>query len=154
MPAYGLLMYVSHHYPDWPPAARQQFWDGVKTRLAGEDHALARPLAYNLWCDWFEHGDHTAEAWDALTKPGTLDPVLQEVLMASGPVPWRMKTQLYERLVTDTRWHYYIFRSLLHSAFDVFGSVDSKEAAAWLQRLSVAPSTENLRELQDHLHNG
>jgi hypothetical protein len=151
MPSYGFVMYASHEYGEWPLTARRQFWDGVRKRLATSDRALGRPLAYSLWCDWFEHGEYTAEAWEALTAPDTPVPVLEHVLIASGPVPWPDKTRLYNRLITDVRWHYYIFRSLLHSAFDVYGKFDRNEAAGWLTRLSIPSSTEHLSELQRRL---
>ena len=153
MPASGLLMYVSHHYPAWPSSVKRQFWDGVRTRFGGADRALARPLAYYLWCDWFEHGDFTREAWEALTTVDTPRVALQEVLIASGPVPWSMKTELYERLISDQRWHYYIYRSLLHSAFDIFGKIDHEEASAWLSRLAIPDSTDHLSELAARLRN-
>jgi len=151
MPAYGLVMYVSGEYSAWPPQARQQFWNGVRARLASPDRALARPLAYSLWCDWFEHGDYTVEAWEAVTTVETPEPALREVLIASGPVPWHLKVRLFSRLVDDPSWHYFIFRSLLHSAFDVFGKYEAQEARAWLQRLSLPASTEHLDKLTARL---
>lgn len=147
MPAYTLLMYVPHHFHDWPSDARALFWAGVRARLGGSDQALARPLAYSLWCDWFEHGDFTAEAWEALTGPEVPAAALQNVLIASGPVPWRLKTELYRRLVGDAGWHYHIFRSLLNSAFDVYGQIDRNEAVTWLDRLLIPESTAHLPDL-------
>jgi hypothetical protein len=151
MPAYGLLMYVSHEYSHWPQAAKRQYWAAFASRLASSDRALARPLAYNLWCDWFEHGIHTADAWEALTAPAQPDYVLQEVLIASGPVPWELKSRLYARLIPEQKWHYYIFRSLLHSAFDVFGKFERDEATTLLAKLKLPDDTENLEELRGHL---
>ena len=79
------------------------------------------------------------------------DEVLKHTLIASGPVPWNLKTVLYRRLVTDARWHYYIYQSLLHSAFDVYGNLDRSEAVDWLNRLLLPKDTPDLAELVAHL---
>jgi hypothetical protein len=151
LPAYGLLMYAIHHYREWPEAVRTQFWDAVRTRLGGVDQALARPLAYSLWCDWFEDPTLVEEVWAQLTTPSTHPAVLREVLIASGPVPYRLKRPLYTRLVAQPEWHYYIFRSLLHSTFDVYGQLERQDAGQWLARLQLPSTTEHLSDLRARL---
>jgi hypothetical protein len=66
-------------------------------------------------------------------------------------VPFSRKAPLYERLAADKRWHPFIFRSLLHSAFDVYGDLDKKAARRLLAQLSLARETAGLDELKQKL---
>ena len=151
LPAYGLLMYTIHQYVEWPAGVRERYWADVRARLGGPDPALAAPLSYCLWCDWFEDSALVVEAWTALTARGATPTVLRRVLAASGPVPYDLKRALYERLVDRPEWHADIFGSLLHSAFDVFGQIDRVDARRWLGRLQLPESTPHLDKLRANL---
>jgi len=48
-------------------------------------------------------------------------------------------------------WHPAIFRSLLHSQFDVYSSMDQKSGLAILNQLKLPSDTENLSLLKDAL---
>lgn len=150
MPCYATLMYMPHK--EWDDEAKGRFWDEYRSLLSDDDDRLADPVAYSLWCDYFEDPDTVEEAWLALASPGSVsDRGLERMLEVSGPVPYAFKVPLYERLVASARWHPFIFRSLLFSAFDVYGRVDAKAAQELLKRLSLPKMTENLDELMQKL---
>ena len=151
MPAYGHLMYVPHHYSHFSQADNQEWWAGVRARLASGDPALAQPLAYSLWCDFFEHPDRVEQAWSELSGESVPEPALRIVLLSSGPVPYPLKRRVYDRLIADPGWHGAIFQSLLNSAFDVFGQIDARDACELLTRLRPGPDTEQLATLRDKL---
>jgi hypothetical protein len=111
---------------------------------------LADPIAYSLWCDYFEDPASVEEAWTAVAAPGAVSARgLQRVLNVSGPVPYDLKVPIYERLVGSTHWHPFIFRSLLYSAFDVYGQIDARAARKLLDKLSLSKTTEGLNELRE-----
>jgi hypothetical protein len=152
LPDYSLLSHlVTHQWHSLTLPARQMFWRAARGILALDDEVRAGPLTYSLWCDFFEDGRTCEEAWSQLVQDSAHRTLLQRMLLVSGPVPYPLKVKLYEGLVNDPTWHYHIFRSLLHSNFDYFGSIDRKRAAAMLRSLDLPPDTENLLDLQSAL---
>jgi hypothetical protein len=148
MPCYAYLFYISMYMRDFSEPTKHLFWSKYKTYLAAEE-TLADPVAYSLWCGYFEDGPaRAAEAWNILTAEITNDLLLQRLLFASGPVPFELKEKLYRRLLPEPRWHYYSFQSLLHSQFDVYGSVDREKGKAVLGRLVLPHDTEHLAKLR------
>lgn len=152
MPCYATLMYMRHHFSEWDDEAMKRFWDEYRSLLSQDDDRLADPVSYSLWCNYFEDPASVEAAWSALTPPGPLfERGMQRVLEVSGPVPYELKAPLYDRLVGDRRWHPFIFRSLMASAFDAFGQIDAKAARKVLARLSLARTTPGLEELTQKL---
>lgn len=152
MPCYATLMYMRHYFFEWDDGARRRFWDEYRSLLSDDDDRLADPVAYSLWCDYFEDPASVEEAWAAVASPGAVsERALRRVLEVSGPVPYDLKAPIYERLVRSTHWHPFIFRSLLYSAFDVYGQIDAKAARKLLDKLSLSRTTEGLRELREKL---
>lgn len=152
VPCYATLMYMRHYFSDWDPAARRRFWDEYRALLSDEDDRLADPIAYSVWCDYFEDPASVEEAWTAVASPGAVsERGLRRVLDVSGPVPYDLKVPVYERLVGSTHWHPFIFRSLLYSAFDVYGQIDARAARKLLDKLSLSKTTEGLEELRQKL---
>jgi hypothetical protein len=150
MPCYAFFMYISMNYREFSQGVKDQFWKQFRKYLAG-DSVLADPAAYSLWCDFLEAPDRVEEAWGELTRVPTTRNLLRRVLTASGPVPYSLKEKLYPRLLPKKEWHYYIFLSLLHSRFDVYGNIDAKKARKMLNRLRLPPDTENLGMLRGAL---
>jgi hypothetical protein len=152
MPSYGHLMYAKHHYLSWDRPVRDLFWDEYRRLLGDEDDRLADPVAYSLWCDFFEDSAAVEETWHAVSRTGDLNErALQRMLAVAGPVPYRLKAPLYGLLVTNERWHLPLFRSLLASAFDVYGSVEEQAARLLLARLALPDTTPGLAELRQKL---
>src|SRR5262249_4405166 len=138
MPCYGHAMYFSMNYRDLSAPVRDQFWAWVRTTLSGNDDVLANPLEYMLWCDFFEADkDRATEAWARLVDVESTDTLLQRILVASGPAPYVLKSSLYDRLLPDRKWHYYIYRSILHSMNDVYGGIDFYNAKQVLKHLDL-----------------
>jgi hypothetical protein len=136
MPGYGHLMYVTHHYARFSKSDRLLWWRKVIERLDAAVPAIANPLGYSLWCDFFEDPDRVEEAWGHLTQGHPSEGVLRAALKASGPVRYAMKRRLYEQLNTDPKWHEWILESLRASASDVYGDIDRIDARRWLDRLA------------------
>jgi hypothetical protein len=141
IPTYGLLyqLLITRKYEDLDPGSRAYLWAFFRDMLSSEDNSLADPVAYSIWCDFFET-NRVNEAWSALVTKAS-GRLLERVLLASGPVPFRLKRDLYAQLIEDERWHFYIYRSLLYSQFDVYGQIDLAEARGIFNRLSL-PSNE------------
>jgi hypothetical protein len=150
MPCYANLMYVLHFYDEFGPRERDTFWREYRALLQDPDARLADPVAYSLWVDYYEAG--YTEAW---RETASFEPPwerrLQRVLENSGPVKWKLKEPVYERLAGDQRWHPFIFLGLLGSAFDVYGDLKRRRARALLRRLDVPDGASGLAELREKL---
>jgi hypothetical protein len=152
MPCYATLMYMRHYFREWDESASQRFWDEYRSLLSDQDDRLADPVAYSLWCDYFEDPASVEEAWTAVAAPAAVsERGLRRVLDVSGPVPYDLKVPVYERLLGGRHWHPFIFRSLLYSAFDVYGQIDAKAARKLLDKLALSKTTEGLNELREKL---
>lgn len=148
LPSYTALSQLHIQYGNDKLAgdARRRFWAIYREIVSGASEAHARPACYSLWCDWFENQDTVAEAWSEILTPPVDDRRMERVLTHSGPVPFGMKSSVYRELEGDPRKHDWIFRSLLYSAFDVYGNIDKSQALAIVERLEV-PETEEKRLL-------
>lgn len=152
MPCYANLMYVKHHLSDWDEEARRLFWNEYRGLISDPDERLADPVAYSLWCDYFEDPETVHEAWEQIARLSELSELgLERVLDAAGPVPFPLKNALYEELVADQRWHVPIFRSLLYSGFDVYGKLDAGVARDLLRRLDLPVDVDGLGALKRKL---
>jgi hypothetical protein len=152
MPCYTNLMYARHHVSKWDAEASERFWGEYRRLIGDDDDRLADPVAYSLWCDYFEDTATVERAWHEIARPAALtDRGLERVLDMAGPVPFGLKAPLYERFVADRRWHQAIFRSLLHSGFEYYGDLDGEAARRLLSRLDLPQTTEGLAELKQKL---
>ena len=151
MPCYALLMYLKFNFDELSAQDRAVFWAWVRTQLDSDDPAVGQPVAYALWCDFFQDPQTVEEAWRELVEPLPSDKALQTILIHSGPVPFYLKKQIYSLLIKDSEWHYYIYRSLLHSQFDVYGQLNKREARKFLAQLDLPSDTEYLDELKMEL---
>ena len=151
MPAYTYIASISMAYDDLEEKERSQFWEWTRSTLASEVPSLIWPLGYSLWCDFFEDSNHVERAWRELTSLGLPESVIQLALESSGPVPYELKSTLYERLIPEGRWHPYIFKSLLFSSTEYFGDLDKKRARQVLRNLKLSPGTEHLGELKSRI---
>jgi|GEM_PF-578044 len=144
-PSYSLMSLIHVHY--WNElfeTSKRTFWKHVIKIFESDQGYLKEPIIYSLWCDFFESPKTVHESWKALVHTKSSDDVLKIVLVNSGPVPFYLKKELYYRLIGSNFWHYYIFRSLLHSKFEVYGDLDEKEATKILKKLSIPKNTEHL----------
>jgi hypothetical protein len=139
MPAYGILFEFSITLPyrELSPDLKDVYWQFFREMLESPEDALADPVGYVLWCDFFEEPDLVEKAWSSLISGNPNDKLIERVLVTSGPVPFQLKRGLYSRLMDHTRWHYFIYRGLLHSQFDVYGKLDRDEARKILAELDL-----------------
>jgi hypothetical protein len=137
MPSYGHVMYVSHHYDRFGQRERRSWWEGVRERIGHRVLALANPLVYSLWCDYFEDAERVREAWSVVTSPPRTLLMNQRVLAASGPVPYPLKRAAYVKALRNASLHPALLRGLRGSAFDVYGQIDTAHALRVFQQLAV-----------------
>ena len=76
---------------------------------------------------------------------------LERLLSVSGPVPWDLKPEVYDRLMDDVRWHEWIDISIYRSAFDFRGKVDPVAALAIHARLELPADTQGVEVLRERL---
>jgi hypothetical protein len=149
VPSYAVLTHAGDAYRDLEPDARAAFWAAYRALLDDPDDRLADPVAYSLWCDYFEAPEYVEAAWTALTgDPGLGRRGTERLLGVAGPVPWALKAPLYERLFPDPDWHRWLFESLAASRFDVYGQVEPGQALRLLDRLRLRADTPGLAELR------
>lgn len=153
MPCYALMVYALRLFKEVGTSDRASAWAMLENRLASEHLAIRQPAAYSLWCDFFEDPGLMEEAWEALARPDGPALLLKEVLRASGPVPFKLKAELYRALLPDKNWHSAIFESLLWGLNDYFGEIDPVRAAKVLEKLSLPPDTPHLSEFRQSLEN-
>ncbi|MFN0007131.1 MAG: hypothetical protein ACKVXR_04420 [Planctomycetota bacterium] len=151
MPSYGHLIYAKMKYGEFDADARAQWWSEIRERLVGPDLALRQPIAYSLWCNFFEDDRAVEESWAELTANDAPRALLRVVLANSGPVPFGLKQCLYDRLLPDPAWHASIFESLVRSAFDVYGQIEIAAARSLLDRLELPQDQPNLDLLRRKL---
>lgn len=151
MPCYSLMQDIAMRYPGLSPEAKQVFWKHARALLSQEDEALADPITYSIWCNYFEHPDMIEEAWAGLTQDLSNTKLLQRMLSASGPVPFRLKEALYAQLIHDKAWHLWIYTSLLGSRFDFFGKINVPKARELLKQLDLPADTPSLPLLREML---
>lgn len=154
MPCYALLMEVPMHYDQQLSVqAKAAFWQHVRRLLGQDENALAEPIAYLLWCDFFEYDDHCAGAWNEVIRERTNVTLLKRLLYVAGPVPFHLKEPLYTSLAQNRAWHADIFASLRASHHDIYGQIGTMKAIAILDRLSVPSMADDLRQLRCALQN-
>lgn len=149
-PDYAVLMSVRWSRAHWSAAAARFFWRRYRRWLEA-DPALAAPVQYSLWCDWFEDPQTAAQAWRAVLTPPRRRLRVERVLDCAGPVPYPLKARIYGELGRDRSWHQAIYRSLVHSADDVYGSLDVEHARRLLAELELAADTPERDYFRDKL---
>ncbi|MFV1885425.1 MAG: hypothetical protein ACMZ7B_13125 [Balneola sp.] len=151
-PSYSVISTLKIYYwKDLFESAKKEFWRNIKSILnSGKEHFI-KPIEYSLWCDFFEDWNTVEESWKNLVTKDATNEVLKIILDVSGPVPFNLKKPLYSRLIRSEFWHIHIFKSLLHSEFDVYGNIDKKESLKILNRLSIDENTEHLDLLRERL---
>ncbi|WP_063760499.1 hypothetical protein [Streptomyces sp. NRRL S-241] len=144
------------------PLPPDLLWGGYRRRLEAVPEHEA--ITCSLWFDWFEYAPTAAEAFAevlgndrARLLPGAPEPLLRRarrVLEHSGPVPWATKIDTYRAAARVPALHHAVFRAVLRSHHDTYGSVDPAEGLALLTSLELPPGTERLAALRTALAAG
>jgi len=131
------------------PNEKEMIWQYFMKYLASE-RFYADPVGYVLWVDFFEDESTVHEAWNGLMKFYDKKAALR-LLEQTGPVPYELKEKLYKTLVKETENHEAIFKSLLYSAYDVFGQISKGKAKDLLKQLKIDRTTEEYKALLEKL---
>jgi len=137
MPCYANVMFW--RYRDFDEPTRARMWGIYREFLDDRRDAVAEPIAYSLWVDYFEDATTVDRAWREVSGPQEpRRPRLARVISSSGPVPWPLKESLYEQLAIEGGWDEPLFWGLYGSCVDVYGSLERKPALRILRRLRPA----------------
>lgn len=125
-------------------------WKHFMKYLASENY-YADPVGYVLWVDFFEDETTVRDTWQGLVNNYSNKKALLRLLEAAGPVPFDLKETHYNSFLVDKTNHEFIFRSLLYSAYDLYGKIDKKKALNILAKLKIDTGTENYKLLKEKL---
>ncbi|WKD31419.1 hypothetical protein [Streptomyces xanthophaeus] len=141
------------------PLPPEVLWGGYRRRLEAVREYEA--ITCSLWFDWFEYAPTAAEAFAEVLGndrerllPGAPEPLLRRarrVLEHSGPVPWAVKIATYRAAARVPALHHAVFRAVLRSHHDTYGSIDPAEGLVLLDSLDLPPDTERLAALRTAL---
>ena len=98
---------------------------------------LTDSMEYSLYFDIFEDPDRNESACKYFIGRDPNDHFLKMILRNSGPVPYHLKQNLYDRLIANRSYHADIYRSIRHSCFDNCGLVDKQQALKTLNKLDL-----------------
>lgn len=147
MPSYAVLANLEPLREGLSESEERALLRWYRQTLSSTEPALADPVSYYLWCHDFE-SSRAARAWNELLSGERNEQLLERLLVASGPVPWDVKRQLYNQLLPMPRWHPQILSALWNSAHDVLGKIDAKEALHLLDSLSLPQSDDSIEQLR------
>lgn len=151
LPSYGLLWESLRSFSDFNPEDKALTLQWMRQVLEHGTEKHKSALGYLLWADFFENPQLVEEIWYALTYPLPNTAALHIIFIHSGPVPWEWKWTLYHAVKQDVSMHYAIFRSILHSQYDIYGQINQLEAWHMLQELTLPANTENKEKLWNKL---
>ncbi|MBL8945248.1 MAG: hypothetical protein JNK45_18930 [Myxococcales bacterium] len=134
VPDYAAMMYVPHR---WEDAGRslKEWTVTAYAWMIDEGSARQREAAlYSLWVDFFEVPKRAAFVFPRLMRQ-----VRQrdELLAASGPVPWEHKRAAYQAAALEPARHASLARALIGSFYDAYGSVEPVEALALFRSIAI-----------------
>ena len=132
------------------PKEKSLMWERFMKYLVS-DNCYADPVAYVLWVEFFEDSSTVEETWHGLLNNYSDNNSLLRLLEVAGPVPFELKEKVYDSLLDEKENHEFIFKSLLYSAYDVFGKIDKKKTLDILSKLTVDTNTEKYRLLMEKL---
>jgi hypothetical protein len=137
------------------------FWNAYRQRL--EVAEPADPISYSLWVDWFEDRSTVARAFtellandvDQLAAEGRLEELAhgplfwraEHILRISGPVPWPVKSGVYETVAAVPELQPALYQGILRSYHDYFGDLEPQAALALLRKLKLPADTTSLAPL-------
>lgn len=150
------------HVEHYGSPVLEHLWQGYRERL--ERPEPSEPVSYSLWVEWFENralvesAFHEVLAADVLTladqgqlsqfSSGALYRRAERVLGVSGPVPWALKEPVYQHLVSVPELHPALFKGILLSYHDSFGSLEAEPALHLLDRLALTEKPEHYDRLR------
>ncbi|HEU4328859.1 MAG TPA: hypothetical protein VFS21_37325 [Roseiflexaceae bacterium] len=144
-------MYIAMQYYLFDDATIDAFWNRVIECLSNEDEAIARPVAFMIWIDFFEHPNYDEFSWRKLGRTDLNKHVIRRVLGISGPIPFKLKESFYRGFIRDKKWYQHIFEGLYGSAFDMFGKIDKIAALDIFRQLELDHRDSRIVKLENFL---
>ncbi|MGW2313267.1 hypothetical protein [Actinomadura luteofluorescens] len=141
-PSYGILVYLRMCWSDGDHVLQNWVVRQLAAMLTHGPGPVAESAEYGLWVDYFESPE-VSQVFTALASQ--MPRSHRECLISgAGPVPWDAKRRVFREAAEVPALHPALARGLAGSFYDVYGQVDAVEAAALLDRITVAD--EDLRE--------
>jgi len=141
-PSYGILMYLRMCWSYGDDALRDWIVRQFAAMLMHGTEPVAASAEYGLWVDYFESRE-ASQVFTALTLQLPRSR-WDRLIGNAGPVPWEAKHHVFQEAAVVPALHPALARGLAGSFYDVYGDVDAVEAAALVDRITVAD--EELRD--------
>lgn len=125
-------------------------WRQFMHYLTAENY-FADPVAYVLWVDFFADQSTVIDCWRGLMSHRSEIRALRRLLEVVGPVPFELKEELYDSLISVQANHELIFLSLQFSAYDYYGKIDKIKAQVLLSKLVIDRENEKYKLLTEKL---
>jgi hypothetical protein len=101
-----------------------------------DSHAdLSATTEYSLHFNIFEDPERNRIAWDFFLKQRPNEKFIKTMLQCSGPVPYELKHEVYEKLVMDDLFHLEIYHSIKYSCG--YGQIEKHRARDILHKLNL-----------------
>jgi hypothetical protein len=152
-PSYSLLagLFNTIGYDSLSPDDSSEFCRFLGRMLDAPEAELADPAAYLLWVDYFEVEERVDAAWMAVSDVIATDRGIERLLLASGPVPERLKLPLFERLLLNENFHAAILKALSRGVFDMLGRIERATIVSFLGKLHGDRSSDEYTSLIERL---
>ncbi len=122
-------------------------FDKYQTELSDPSKNLDETTTQaSLYFDIFEDPERNKEAWNYFLSKSPNDRFIKIMLANSGPVPYELKNERYEKLITNRDFHLAIFKSIRHSCFDNCGQVDKERALKIFKKLNLTDKMDEVDE--------
>ncbi|MGI5420083.1 hypothetical protein [Actinomadura luteofluorescens] len=141
-PSYGILVYLRMCWSDGDHVLQNWVVRQLAAMLTHGPGPVAESAEYGLWVDYFESPE-VSQVFTALASQMPRSH-WECLISGAGPVPWDAKRRVFREAAEVPALHPALARGLAGSFYDVYGQVDAVEAAALLDRITVAD--EDLRE--------
>jgi hypothetical protein len=148
-PSYSVLsnMWLEYKCSD---EIKREFNDIIfkkyQDELSTSDKRLSESTEYSLYFDVFEDPDRNKDAWNYFLNNNPTNKFLKIMLANSGPVPYDLKHQLYEKLIKDENFHLDIYKSIRHSCFDNCGIINKEQAKYIFTKLKLADKMDEVNK--------
>ena len=134
VPDYAALMYVPHRWKDAGRSLKEWLVAAYVWMIDEGDERQREAALYSLWVDFFEVPARASFVFPRLWRQSVRR---DELLAASGPVPWEHKRAAYQAAALDPALHASLARGLVGSFYDAYGRVEPVEALALYRSIVV-----------------
>jgi hypothetical protein len=152
-PSYALLaeLFNTIGHDSLSPDESSEFYRFLGQMLDAHEAELADPATYLLWVRYFEEEERVNAAWTAVSHVIATDRGLERLLLASGPVPERLKLPLFERLLRNPNFHTAILKALSRGVFDMHGRIERATVESFLGKIHVDQASDEYTSLRERL---